>query len=237
VPGYTRQQLKHDRFTDATKDTVSWAVEHQNKLITAGIVLVLALLVIAGGWYYFDRQNEKASLELGAAVRTYQLPVRPAGMPPQPDLPSYASIAERGRDAEKQFLEVADKYPHTKSADIARYLAGVAAMDAGENAAAERELKTAAAMRNEDISSLAKMALAALYRSTHRDADALTIYNQLAEHPTPSVSKASALFAKAEMLEKAQPAEAAKIYKQVQGEDPTGPIGRMAQQRMSVPNK
>lgn len=237
MPGYTRQQLKHDRFTDATKDTVSWAVEHQSKLVTLGIILLIALAVMAGGWYYFDQQNEKASMALGAAVRAYQRPVRPTGMPAQPDFPSYASIAERGKDAQKQFLDVAGKYPHTKSADIARYLGGVAAVDAGDNSAAERELKEVASGRNEDLSSLAKMALAALYRSTHRDSDAIAIYNQLAEHPTPSVSKASALFAKAEMLQSSQPAEAAKIYKQVADEDPTGPIGNMAQQRMKAAGK
>ena len=231
MPGYTRQQLKHDRFADASKETLSWAVEHQSKLVTAGIVLVIALAIIAGGWYYFDQQNEKASVELGAAVRTYQLPVRPAGMPAQPEFPSYSSIAERGKDAEKQFLAVAEKYPHTKSGEFARYLGGVAAADAGDTAAAERELKTVAETHNEDLSSVAKMALAALYRTTHRDSDAMAIYNQLADHPTASVSKASALFQKAEMLEKTQPAEAAKIYKQIAAEDPTGPIGRMAQQR------
>jgi tetratricopeptide (TPR) repeat protein len=233
VPGYTRQQLKRDRFADASQEGLSWAIEHQSKLITAGIVLVIALAIISGGWYYFDQQNQKASLELGAAVRSYQLPVRPAGMPPSPEQPSYASIAERGKDAEKQFLAVAEKYPHTKAGEFARYLGGVAAADAGDNATAERELKAVADAHNQDLSALAKMALAAFYRSTHRDSDAIAIYNQLADHPTPSVSKASALFQKAEMLDKTQPAEAAKIYKQIATEDPTGPIGRMAQQRMN----
>ncbi len=234
MPGYTRQQLKRDRFADASQETLSWAIEHQSKLITAGIVLVIALAIIAGGWYYFDQQNQKASVELGAAGRTSQMPVRPAGMPAQPEFPSYATIAERGKDAEKQFLAVAEKYPHTKSADFARYLGGVAAADAGDNATAERELKAVAGERNQDLSSLAKMALAALYRTTHRDSDAMAIYNQLADHPTASVSKASALFQKAEMLQATQPAEADKIYKQIAAEDANGPIGRMAQQRMNA---
>lgn len=237
MPGYTRHQLKHDRLTDATQGTVSWAVDHQNKLIVVGLIILLAAAIVSGGWYYLDHRNEQASVALGQAVRTFETPIRPAGIPPSPEQKSYASVTERGKDAEKQFLEVADKYPHTHSADIAGYLAGVAAVDAGDNQVAERQLKAAADLRQEDLSSLAKMALAAFYRSTKRDSDALAIYNQLAEHPTAAVSKAAALLAKAEMLEKTQPAEANKVYQQLKTEDPTGPIGKLADDRLANPKK
>lgn len=237
MPGYTRHQLKHDRLTDATKDTVSWAFDHQKKLVAAGILVLLLAIGITGGWYYFDRQNDQASVALGAAVRVFQRPIRPADTPAQPEFPSYTSAAERGRDAEKLFLAVADQYPHTRSGEIAHFLAGSAAVEAGDNATAERELKAAAGSRREDLAALAKMALAAFYRSAHRDADALPLYDQLIAHPTASVSKAAALLAKAEMLEKSQPAEAVKVYRQLQAEDPKGQIGRLAEDRMNKVGK
>jgi predicted negative regulator of RcsB-dependent stress response len=232
VPGYTRRELKHDRFVDAKKDTLSWAVEHQNTLITAGVIILLAALAVSGGWYYLNRQNEKASVAIGAAVRTFQRPIRPAGSPPIPDQPSFASLKERGAAAEKEFLAVADSYPHTKSADLAGYMAGVAAAEAGDNAVAEKQLKDAAASRQEDLASLAKMALASLYQVQKRDSDALALYNQVADHPTATVPKASALFAKAELLERTNPGEATKVYQQIKAEDPSGQIGQLADERM-----
>jgi tetratricopeptide (TPR) repeat protein len=237
VPGYTRHQLKHDRLTDATKDTVSWAVDHQKKLVAAGVIILLLAGGIAGGWYYLDRQNDQASVALGAAVRVFQRPIRAVGVAPQPEFPSYASLTERGRDAEKLFLAVADQYPYTRSGEIARYLAGAAAVEAGDNATAERELKAAAGSRREDLAALAKMALASFYRSSHRDAEALPLYDQLIDHPTASVSKAAALLAKAELLEKSQPGEATKVYQQLRAEDPKGQIGRLAEDRLSKVGK
>ena len=237
MPGYTRHELKHDRLTDATQEGFSWALGHKRNLTIAIIVVAALAAALAGAWFYFDRQNEQASLALGQAVRTFDRPLRQAGVEPPPGLQTFGSSAERGREAQKQFQAIAEKYPHTRSGEIARYLAGVAAVDAGDNATAERELKAAADSRREDFASLAKLALAALYRSTKRDADALAIYTQLAEHPTTAVSKPTALLAKAEMLEKSAPAEATRVYQQIRSEDPTGPIGRLAEQRLNNPKK
>jgi len=237
VPGYTRQQLKHDRLTDATQESVSWAIGHQKGVAIAVGAAILLAAVLAGGWYYFERRNEQASVALGKAVRVYQRGLRAPGTPEQPGLPSFESAAERGRLAQKEFMQVAEQYPHTRTAEIARYMAGVAAVEAGDKATAERELKAAATSRREDLAALAKMALAGYYRSAGRDADALALYDQLASHPTATVSKAAALLAKAEMLEARQPAEAAKVYQQLKTEDPNGPLGRLAQDRLTNPRK
>ncbi|MDP9269327.1 MAG: tetratricopeptide repeat protein [Acidobacteriota bacterium] len=237
MPGYTRHQLKHDRLTDAAQETFSWALGHKRNLVGAGIVLAVLAAALAGGWFYFDRQNEQASMALGQAVRTFDRPLRAAGQQPPPDIQTFASSAERGREAEKQFLAVAEKYPYTRSGEIARYLAGVAAIDAGDTATAERELKAAAGSRRDDFASLAKMALAAFYRSSKRDAEALAIYDQLAEHPTTAVSKPMALLAKAELLERTSPADANRVYQQLRAQDPSGPIGRLAEQRLNNPKK
>lgn len=237
MPGYTRQQLKHDRFTDATQGTVSWAVGHQkNVIIAVGAVVLLAAL-LAGGWYYFERRNEQASVALGKAVRTFQRQLRPAGTPPQPEVVTFESAAERGREAQKQFQQVAEQYSHTRTAEIARFLMGVAAIDAGDKATAERELKAAAESRGEEFAALGKMGLAGFYHSTGRDAEALALYDQLIARPTASVSKAAALLAKAEMLQSTQPAEAARVYQQLKTEDPNGPIGRLATERLNNPRK
>lgn len=237
MPGYTRHQLKHDRLTDATQGTVTWAAGHQRTvtLVAGAALLVVALL--AGGWYYLEHRNQQASVALGRAVRTLQRPIVAPGAAVPEGQVTFASAAERGRQAQKEFQQVAEQYRYTRTAELARYMMGVAAIEAGDKETAERELKAAAASRREDFAALAKMSLAGFYHSTGRDAEALALYDQLIAKPTTSVSKVAILLAKAELLEARQPAEAAKVYQQVRSEDPTGPFGRVAQERLANPNR
>ncbi|MGB8912801.1 MAG: hypothetical protein WCC85_11040, partial [Candidatus Sulfotelmatobacter sp.] len=119
----TRHQLKQDAFSRVTigaaEKTAHWSVEHRNTVAAAGIALVVIVALIAGGWYYLSAQNEKASLEMTQAIRALQAPLRPAGAPAQPGVPSFASAKERAEVARNQFQSVIDKYPHTHSADMA----------------------------------------------------------------------------------------------------------------------
>lgn len=220
-----RHQLKQDRFSRATmhaaEQTVHWTVEHQGKLIVAGVVLAVIVAAIIGGWYYNERQDERASVEFGKALQTFDMPVRPAGMPPQADTPSFSSAKERATEARKQFQDLTNKYPHTHVADFSRYFLGVTSAQLGDNAAAERELKTVADYHNRDLSALAKLALAGLYRDTNRTSDAVNLYKQLIEKPSQTVSKAAAEFQLAETYQGAgMTADAKRQYEQILKEAP-----------------
>jgi predicted negative regulator of RcsB-dependent stress response len=205
----------------AAEQTVHWTVEHQGKLIIAGIIIALVVAAVLGAWYYSERQDERASVEFGKALQTFDMPVRPAGMPPQADSPSFASVKERATEAHKQFQDLATKYPHTHVADFSRYFLGVTSSQMGDNAAAERELKTVADYHNRDLSSLAKLALAGVYRDTNRTSDAVNLYKQLMEKPSQTVSKAAAEFQLAETYQGAgMTADAKKQYEQIQKEAP-----------------
>jgi predicted negative regulator of RcsB-dependent stress response len=225
VRAEARHQLKQDRFSRATmhaaEQTVHWTVEHQGKLIIAGIVVAVIVAAIIGGWYYNERQDERASADFGKALQAFDTPVRPAGMPAQPDSPSFASDKERAAEAHKQFQELVSKYPHTHVADFSHYFLGVTSAQLGDNAAAERELKTVADYHNRDLSALAKLALAGVYRDTNRTSDAVNLYKQLMEKPSHTVSKASAEFQLAETYQSAgMTADAKKLYEQIQKEAP-----------------
>jgi TolA-binding protein len=150
-------------------------------------------------------------------------------MPAQPDSPSFASSSERAAEARKQFQAVVDKYPHTHAADFSHYFLGTTAASVGDNATAERELKTVAAYHNEDLASLAKLALASVYRNSNRTKDAVDLYKQLIDKPARTVSKASAEIALAETYQAAgMTADAKKLYEQIQKESPTGPAAQLA---------
>ena len=232
-----RHQLKEDRFSRATIDvaeaTVHWSVEHQNKLTAGGIALLVVVAAVVGTWYYLTTQDEKASLEVSQAVRILDTPVRPANMPEQPDYPSFASVKERAAAAQKKFQAIVDKYPHTHAAEVSRYFVGVTANDLGDPATAESNLKSVVSSGSSDLSALAKMALAAVYRNSNRNSQAIEIYKQVIDKPTLTVSKAAAQMELASTYQASnQPLEAKRIYEQIAKENPAGEPARLAQAKL-----
>ncbi len=233
----TRHQLKQDRFSRTTIDvaekTAHWSVEHKNTLIVAAVIVLVVVGASVGTWYYLNQQDQKASVEVNQAVRTLNTPVRPPNMPPQPDSPSFASSKERAAAAHKQFQAVVDNYPHTHSADIARYFLGMTSADLGDNAAAEADFKAVASLHNGDLAGLAKFALASIYRNTNRDKQAVDLYKEVIAKPTNAVGKVMAQMALAETYQQAnQPLEAKRIYEQVQKENPASQAAQMASAKL-----
>jgi tetratricopeptide (TPR) repeat protein len=239
VRAETRHQLKQDRFSkvtfEAAGNAAHWSVEHQSKLIAAVIAVIVIGGIAFGGWYYLNSQDEKASAEFSTAVRTWETPLRPAGVPPQPGTDSFASAQERATAARKQFQAIEDKYPHTRTADMARYFVGLASAQLGDNAAAERSLQEAARSSNADLAALGKFALTSVYRAENKDAQAIDLYKQLMDKPTLVVSKATAQLELASFYESRQKQdEAKKIYEQVQKENPATDAASLAQRRTAA---
>lgn len=237
MQGYTRRQLKEDRFVETAQGAAEWTAAHRKPVIVSAVALIV---VVAGTLSFIawrTRQNDAANLALGSALRVFNATLRPAGAPVTPEnKDDFSSAAERGKAAEKQLKSVADQYSHTNAGHIARYLAGVAAMQAGDNAGAEQQLKAAADSGDKNIAALAKMALANYYRGNNKLADATRIYKDLADHPTDTVSKAAAELAMADMYESTDPKEAISIYQQIQKEDPNSPAAQTAAAKLNPGN-
>jgi TolA-binding protein len=238
VRSETRRSLKEDRFRNstlvATEAAVHWTVEHKSKLIFAGVALAVILAAAIGGWYYLQAQDQKASFDLNKAVRTMSEQVRPEGVPPQPGFPSFGSNKERATEARKQLQAIVDNYPHTKSAEAARYFLGVTSIDLGDNAAAERALREVSSSGGTDMAALAKYALAGVYRDTNRTKEAIDIYKGLIDKPTATVGKVAAQMALAATYEQSQnTAEAKAVYQQIQKENPAGQASGLAAQKLA----
>jgi tetratricopeptide (TPR) repeat protein len=229
----TRHQLKQDQFTAAAQETVSWAVEHRNKLMYGGGALAVVLAIVIGGWAYYQHQNEAAGVALGHALQVYQAPVTGAEQSPTPSTTAFGSVEQRAKAAHAEFAKVVQEYPHTRSAEIARYFLGLTHAQAGESTEAEAELKQAAGSGPADVAALAKYALAAQYRKQGKDAEAVKLYRDLIDHPSDTVPKAEAQLALAEVYEAKQPQDARNLYQQVQREDPQGPAAQIAANRLS----
>jgi predicted negative regulator of RcsB-dependent stress response len=237
VRAETRHRLKEDKFSRATigaaEATVHWSEEHKAKLMVGAAVVAVVLAATFGAWYYLNQQDQKASLLLNQAVRTMDTQLRPAGTPAEPNLPSFASAKERTTAADKQFKAIADQYPHTRTAEFARYFLGLTSSQLGDNAAAERDLKAVASTHSEDLAALAKLALAAVYRDANRNKEALDLYNQLIARPTRSVGKTTAQMELADMYSATQqPAEAKRVYEQIQKENPASEVAQLATQKL-----
>jgi TolA-binding protein len=238
VRAETRHQLKQDAFSRVTigaaEKTAHWSVEHRNTLAIVAIAVVVIVGAAAGGWYYLSTQDEKASFELAQAVRTLDTQIRPAGVPAQPDFPSFGSAKERSDTAKKQFQTIVDKYPHTRTADMARYFLGVTAASAGDNAAAENSFKAVASNGSKELASVAKLALAALYGNTNRTKDAVALYQELINKPTASVSKATAQLQLAELYQNSnQPLDAKRLYEEIKKENPGPEALQIATQKLA----
>jgi tetratricopeptide (TPR) repeat protein len=236
VRAETRHSLKEDRFRvttiEAAERTAHWTVEHRASLTVAAIVVAILIAAGIGLWQYTSHQDQLASVDFGQAVQTMEATIVPAGTPPQPGQQTFASLQERATAAQKQLKGIIDKYPHTRQADFSRYFMGVTSTELGDNAGAQKYLSEVASLRNKDLAALAKLALAAVYRSMNKDAQAVDLYKQLIDKPTMTVSKVTAQMELASLYQGKDTIEAKKIYEQIQKENPSSEAAQMATQKL-----
>jgi len=234
VDQQTRQALKQDKFVETTNQSLEWASEHKQSVVkmAAAAVVVIALIVI--GAVVYHNRSEAAAAAFGEAMQTYQTPLAPKDQPVPPGVKTFPSIVERAKAANAQFLAVADKYGMTASGESALYFAGLTYEDAGQNQQAEDTLKKVAGGWNSGLSSLAKFALAQLYRNTSRDAQAIDLYNELSAKPTDTVPYGMSQLALADTYTvEGKADEAKKIYASLKDKDAKGPAGEIAAQKLN----
>jgi len=233
VRSYTRQQLKQDKVATAVTEKVSWPVEHRDKLVWVAVAVVAAVVILAGGWFYLNQRDQAASADIGKALAILQAPIQPANAPVQPGFVTFPSAKERAQAAQKEFKAIEQKYPHTRASEFARYFVGVTSLDMGDTAGAEKTLKELAGARDKELGSLAKFALASVYRAENRQADAIKVYQALIANPTTTVPKNTAQLELAALYQDKQPAEAERIYQEIQKENPKSAAADVAASRLS----
>jgi tetratricopeptide (TPR) repeat protein len=234
VDQQTKQALKHDQFLDTTNHGIEWASENRRSVITTSIILLVAILIVVGGVFFYKSRSEQASVAFGAAMQAYQTPLAAPGQQVPAGVKTFPSVNERAKAANAAFAGVADKYSMTPDGKVARYFVGLTFMEAGQNASAESTLKQVADGWNGDLSALAKLALAQLYRQTGRDPLAIDMYNQLTAKPTSTVPAGLAQLQLAELYEnEGKPDLAKKIYAQLKDKDPKSPAALIATQKLS----
>jgi len=125
----TRSKLKGDRFAEEVEHSVEFVAEHRKQVIQYSAIAVAAVLIVAGIWYYRDRQHTARQEELAAAMDIMQAPIAPNAPPGQL---FYTTDALKNAAAIKAFTAIIDKHSGSDEAIIASSYMGSLSMDQGK---------------------------------------------------------------------------------------------------------
>ena len=229
----TRHALKGDKFAQATKTSVSWLSGHRTGVLRWTISLAVVLVLGLGALIFWNLRSAAADTSLGSALDIYSAPLAEPGAPAEAGV--YSTASERAKAANQQFVTVAKQYSWMPGGAKAHYFAGVTYQEMGQNGPAETELKTASGSWDRNLSSLAKLALASLYRQTGRDAQAIDTYNALIAKPSETVSAAAAQLDLADMYAASGKLDQARaLWAKVKDADKDGAAGSIAAQKLGA---
>lgn len=205
----TRKSLKQqDKFTVEVGHTVDYFSVHRQTFIRYGSV-VLAILVIAAGVYYFrSSQHSVREQVLGEAIAFTTAPV---ATPAAPGGISFPTDAAKQAAVTKAFNKIIADYGGSEEAYVAEYFLGSQALDAGKADDARKKYQDVADHGNTNYASLAKLALAQLDMEQNRGKEGESLLKDLMDHPSDLVSKAQATIAYAKAIAPARPDEARKL--------------------------
>ncbi len=205
----TRKKLKQDEFAQDVGLTVEFLNEHRPQTIRYGVAGLAALVLVAGLVIWFRHRGAERQAALTAALQVWQTPVGPAqeGLDRKP----FATEDEKQKAVVKAFADVAAKYSGSNEAAVAEYYLGASAANNGKLAAAEVAFKEAIDSGNANYGSLAKLALASVYKSEHRQADGEKLLQSLIDKPSDFVSKEEATIALARYVASTDPERARKL--------------------------
>jgi len=232
VDTQTRHALKGDKFVTATKSSVSWVSGHRSSVMRWVIIGAVVLAVVVAALVFWTMKSNAAERALGAALDIYSNPLAVPGAPPEKNV--YNTSADRAKEANREFVAIAKNYGWLPEAAKAHYFAGVTYQELGQTGSAESELKTAAGSWDRNLSNLAKIALAGLYRNTGRDAQAIELYNAVAAKPSTTVPAAVAQLDLADLYASTGKQDQARaLWAKIKDGDKDGQAGSIAAQKLS----
>jgi predicted negative regulator of RcsB-dependent stress response len=229
----TRHALKKDKFAQAAATSAGWVSEHRSGvvgwIVSGAVVLVLGIVALV----FWNARSSAADTALGAAMDVYSAPLAEPGMPAEDG--TYATAAYRAKEANREFLAVAQTYGLLPAGAKAHYFAGITYEQLGQTGSAESELKHAAGSWNRDLSNLAKLALAGLYAQSARYDQAIALYNTLAAKPSETVPATVAQLDLADLYAtEGKQDQARALWAKVQDADKDGAAGSIAAEKLSV---
>jgi predicted negative regulator of RcsB-dependent stress response len=232
VDTQTRRALKQDKLATATKSSMNWVSGHRSGFVRWVVTAAIAIVVVVGTLVFWTMKSNAAERALGAAIDLYSTPLAVPGAPAEKNV--YNSAADRSKEANRQFVAVAKDFGWLPAGSKAHYFAGVTYQELGQTGSAESELKTAAGSWDRNLSNLAKIALAGLYRQTGRDAQAIDLYNAVAAKPSTTVPATVAQLDLADLYASTGKKDQARaLWAKVKDSDKDGAAGSIATQKLT----
>ena len=178
-----RRHLKKNEFAEGVEKVTSFVRENRDRTIVT--TLVVAVVVLGVGGYYFWRQrtNDRASEMFGMAMAITEAQIAPpSSLPGAVQAPgTYPSETARLQAAVEAFQAVANTYPNTASGLAAKYQAAAADLSLNKLPDAEKGFQD---VMNDAPKSLygplARLGLAGTYAAEKQYDKAIQIYNDLA---------------------------------------------------------
>jgi len=230
----SRKELRKDEVRETLSHGAQAVFAHQHQIwVYGGLALLVALAVL--GWrFYTQSQTAKGTAALADAMKVYQARIRTDAEPAQPEEVTYLDEKNKYGDAEKKFTEVANRYSRTRPGQLARYYAALSLEKLNHYGEAENDLKALESSSDESLSALARFKLAQVYDEDGKGSQAAQLYQQLSNKPSLFVPKPIVLLALADHYSGSDPAQAAKLYKQVKDEFPDTQAAQQADERLHV---
>jgi predicted negative regulator of RcsB-dependent stress response len=223
VDRLTRKELKQDKFAQEVGQTVEFLERHRRQILRYSAIAA-ALVLVAAGWLYYSRyQKSVRQKELAAAMDLMQAPIGP------PELygpNAFPTPEDKDKAVEKALQDLVSKHPRSEEAFIALYFLGARAGSNPSRLEEAVKYLQQAGGGNSPYASLARLALAEVYASQGKIADAEKLLRGLMEKPTILVSKEQATLALARLLAASRPQEARKLLEPLRSSP--GPVGRVA---------
>jgi predicted negative regulator of RcsB-dependent stress response len=226
-----KEQLQHDRFTDAVSGAVDYARSHRENLVRWIIIAGIVLIVAGGAFSFMAYRNSVRQQDLENAFVVLDAPV---GAPSQLGK-TFPTQDAKNKASMKALQAVIAKDGGTRQGLIAQYYLGTLKASTQDIKGAQADLENVANSSSE-CSPLAKIALAQIYSGENRTTDAQKLLRDIVDKPTDLVSKAQAEILLARMEETSNPEDAKKLLQaaRVSSQDPA--VQRAAQEISSQLN-
>jgi hypothetical protein len=197
------RELQHDVFRDkamSLMDRVGDKLEGKGKAILYGIAALVAIGLIVGLWsWYSNRKRQEAYRALGRAIEVTTAPVTPSPSPGATGL-SFMTEKERAERAVKEFQAVAAKYgdPYREKA---KYFIATNKLSLNRSEGIS-ELEALSKSGDEEVSTMAKFALAEAREEDGQHDAAAALYTELAAKNSPVLPADTANLRLASVYEK-----------------------------------
>ena len=234
MPGYTRRQLKEDKFAETAQGAAQWASGHRQTVLWIVGLALTAILLTAGVIAWRSRESEQANMQLSAAMRTMDAQIVPAGTPShagfRPNVPQHRRSGQSGPEAVQSHCgQILHGFSGKDCPLHERSCVAAGRGQGRRRAGIERSRK----FRRQGCCRTGKNGAGIHLSWIQPRGDAIAIYKDLSEHPTATVSKPQAQLELAEMYETTDPQQATLIYQQLQKDDPRSPAAQVAGQKLT----